>query len=42
MNISRGYYTLEGGRRYQKGVGFPVDKDFVQDLIRIIKTVAED
>ncbi len=42
MNISKGYYTPEGEKRYQKGVGFPADKEFVQDLIRVIEAVAED
>jgi hypothetical protein len=22
LNISKGYYTPEGGRRYQRGIGF--------------------
>ncbi|OYT27473.1 MAG: hypothetical protein B6U97_01485 [Candidatus Altiarchaeales archaeon ex4484_96] len=42
LNISKGYYTPEGDKRYQKGVGFPADDDFVKDLINKIKAVAED
>ncbi len=42
LNISKGYYTPDGEKRYQKGVGFPNDEEFVGDLIKKIKKVSGD
>ncbi len=33
LNLSKGYYTPNGERRYQKGIGFPNDTEFVNQLI---------
>lgn len=42
LNISKGYYTPDGEKRYQKGVGFPNDEEFIGDLIKKIKKVSGD
>lgn len=42
LNISKGYYTPDGEKRYQKGVGFPNDEEFIGDLIKNIKKVSGD
>lgn len=33
LNISKGYYTPDGERRYQGGIGFPDDEQIVKELI---------
>jgi len=40
LNISKGFYTPEGEKRYQRGIGFPNEKDIVDNLISKLKTVA--
>ncbi len=40
LNISKGYYSPEGEKRYQKGVGFPDDAEFVSQLIEKIQEVS--
>lgn len=42
LNISKGYYTPEGERRYQKGIGFPNDKEFVKQLIDKLKKISKE
>jgi len=43
LNISRGFYTPEGERRYNRGVGgLPVDKDFVDALVERLRVLFED
>jgi hypothetical protein len=42
LNISKGYYTPEGERRYQKGIGFPNDKEFVKELIDKLKKISKE
>ena len=40
LNISKGFYTPEGEKRYQRGIGFPNEQDIVENLISKLKTVA--
>ena len=40
LNISKGYYTSEGEKRYQKGVGFPDDAEFVARLVEKLQAVS--
>lgn len=42
LNMSKGYYTPDGERRYQKGIGFPNDKEFLSKLIEKLNRIAED
>ncbi len=42
LNISKGYYTPEGERRYQKGIGFPNDKEFVKQLVDKLKKISKE
>lgn len=32
INISKGYYNHENEKRYQGGLGFPTDKEFITKL----------
>lgn len=41
LNLSKGYYTPDGQRRYQKGIGFPNDKEFIAKLIEKLNKLAE-
>lgn len=40
LNISKGFYTPEGERRYQRGIGFPNEKKVVEYLVEKLKTIA--
>ncbi|MBN2250777.1 MAG: hypothetical protein JW724_01710 [Candidatus Altiarchaeota archaeon] len=40
LNISKGFYTPEGEKRYQRGIGFPNEKEIVDSLIEKLKNVA--
>ncbi len=40
LNISKGFYTPEGEKRYQRGIGFPNEKDIVNNLIEKLQSVA--
>ena len=40
LNISKGYYTPEGEKRYQRGIGFPDDAEFVSRLVGKLKAVS--
>ncbi len=47
LNISKGYYTPEGERRYQRGIGLPDDRAIIEQLIEkmrgiVSESVAED
>ncbi len=42
LNISKGYYTPDGEKRYQRGVGFPCEKDFVDEFIKKLDSIMED
>ena len=39
LNISKGFYTPEGEKRYQRGIGFPNEKDIVNNLIEKLQSV---
>ncbi|ODS42589.1 MAG: hypothetical protein MSIBF_04580 [Candidatus Altiarchaeales archaeon IMC4] len=41
-NISKGYYTPEGDRRYQRSIGFPEEKKIVEDLIEKLQAILQD
>ncbi|HHQ45247.1 MAG TPA: hypothetical protein ENN13_03815 [Candidatus Altiarchaeales archaeon] len=41
INISKGYYTHEGERRYQGGIGFPVDEELVKTLVEKLGEVSK-
>lgn len=40
LNISKGFYTPEGEKRYQRGIGFPNEKDVVENLVEKLKIIA--
>ncbi len=40
LNISKGYYTPEGEKRYQRGIGFPDDPKLVSDLTEKLSILA--
>ncbi|MBD3260289.1 MAG: hypothetical protein GF334_01205 [Candidatus Altiarchaeales archaeon] len=42
LNISKGYYTPQGERRYQGGIGFPVDGDIVSNIVTKLKEVSKE
>lgn len=42
LNISKGYYTPEGDRRYQRGIGFPDDKAVVEQMVEKLQTLVAD
>jgi hypothetical protein len=42
LNISKGYYTPEGERRYQRGIGFPPEADIVNGLIEKLQVVVQE
>jgi hypothetical protein len=39
LNISKGYYTPDGNKRYQRGIGFPPEEAIVTGLIDKLQTV---
>jgi hypothetical protein len=39
LNISKGYYTPDGERRYQRGIGFPVEEEIVNNIIDKLRNV---
>jgi len=41
LNISKGYYTPDGQKRYQNAVGFPLDKEIARMLVEKIRIVGE-
>ena len=42
LNISKGYYTPEGEKRYQRGIGFPPEEDIVNGLIEKLQIVIRE
>ncbi len=42
INISKGYYTHEGERRYQGGIGFPVDETLVSQILEKLGEVSKN
>ncbi len=41
LNISKGYYTPQGTKRYQRGIGFPPQDDIVEGLMAKLKSVMD-
>ncbi len=41
LNISKGYYTPEGEKRYQRGIGFPNEKEIVENLIKKLQIILQ-
>lgn len=41
LNISKGYYTPEGEKRYQRGIGFPNEKEIVESLIKKLQIILQ-
>jgi hypothetical protein len=42
LNVSKGYFTPDGQKRYQNAVGFPLDKDnIIRPLIEYLKAVGQ-
>jgi hypothetical protein len=41
LNISKGYYTPDGQKRYQNAIGFPLDKEIAKSLIQRLTIVGE-
>lgn len=39
LNISKGYYTPNGERRYQGGIGFPVEEEIVNNLVEKLQSL---
>jgi len=39
LNISKGFYTPEGEKRYQRGIGFPNEQEIVNNLIAKLQSV---
>jgi hypothetical protein len=39
LNISKGYYTPDGSKRYQRGIGFPPEEEIVNGLIEKLQAV---
>ena len=39
LNISKGYYTPDGTKRYQRGIGFPPEEAIVSGLIDKLQNV---
>jgi hypothetical protein len=40
LNISKGFYTPEGDKRYQRGIGFPNEMEIVKNLMEKLLSVA--
>ena len=39
VNISKGYYTPDGGKRYQRSIGFPPEEAIVAGLVEKLQTI---
>ncbi|ODS39930.1 hypothetical protein BEH94_03670 [Candidatus Altiarchaeales archaeon WOR_SM1_SCG] len=42
LSILKGYYTLEGEKRYQRGLGIPYDKEIVEQMIEKMRAIVSD
>ena len=42
INIAKGYYTPEGEKRYQRGIGFPADKDLLSSLADTLSGISKE
>ncbi|MFH1055407.1 MAG: hypothetical protein V1744_04865 [Candidatus Altiarchaeota archaeon] len=41
LNISKGYYTPDGQKRYQRGIGFPPERAIVEELVQKLQTIVD-
>jgi len=42
LNVSKGYFTPDGQKRYQNAVGFPLDKDnIIRPLIENLTAIGQ-
>lgn len=41
LNISKGYYTPDGQRRYQNAIGFPLDKELAKSLVEKVRVIGQ-
>lgn len=41
LNISKGYYTPQGTKRYQRGIGFPPEEEIVVGLIQKLQSILD-
>lgn len=41
VSISKGYYALDGQKRYKGGLGFPNDPKLIEDIVEKMKTVTQ-
>lgn len=41
INISKGYYTQEGSKRYQYSIGFPPEEAIVDGLIEKLQAIKD-
>ncbi len=39
LNVSKGYYMPDGEKRYQRGIGFPVEEEIVNSLVDKLKII---
>lgn len=39
ISLSKGYYTLEGEKRYKGGIGFPDEKELKEFLVNAIQEI---
>ena len=42
LNISKGYYTPTGEKRYKGGLGFPVDSELVREITDKLNTIVSE
>jgi hypothetical protein len=41
VNISKGYYTQEGSKRYQRSIGFPPEEAIINGLIEKLQNIKD-
>jgi len=41
ISISKGYFTPNGSKKYKDGLGFPADKEIVDDIIAKLNNVVQ-
>ncbi|MFC2154742.1 hypothetical protein ACFLRC_04605 [Candidatus Altiarchaeota archaeon] len=42
INIAKGYYTPKGDRRYQRGIGFPLQEEIISDLVEKLELIKQE
>ena len=42
INIAKGYYTTNGERRYQRGIGFPIEDALIEELIEKLRVISKE